>query len=203
MVSISKDRDRGYRSSWQLLVLWGLAQGILSTGKWEQTKLIWTAPQTWTPVPLVVSTCNIRTQINTQKKVIAWTRNLLRSRDPPIVLSTWNSLTKHSQTYCLLNLSATLPRDRSCSITPLMYFLWEIQASHGESIRQRPKASQKYQGAHGQTHHTAQQVQGLGEFSWNLVWDEIAQPFPRNHVTSTCIPRAWDSWHILGLCLGL
>lgn len=54
MVIVPKERDRGHRFSWQLLVLWVQLGEISPAGKWLQAILIWVS-QTWTVVPLITS----------------------------------------------------------------------------------------------------------------------------------------------------
>jgi len=98
--------------------------------------------------------------------VFIWTRNL-----PFSLASTSSPTDQEVKDIDILDLMAgyhaCYTASESCSFISYIHFLWERYGSYwGTSPTQKFRASQKAQGAHRKTLHTAHQAE-LGASSWN------------------------------------
>ena len=139
----------------------GPTRGILSFRQMATGYADLTALQTWAVVPLVITGDVIRIHNELAEKYLPKPGTILVTWFHPF-LQTRKSLSQHSQSYWLFNVSATLPGDHVLS-SHYMCFPWKSHGIQGESTRQRFKVSQKDHRSHGQSHYTVQQTKEEGE----------------------------------------
>ena len=108
------------------------------------------------------------------KIVFIWTRNL-----PFSLASTSSPTDQEVKDIDILDLMAgyhaCYTASESCSFISYIHFLWERYGSWGTSPREKFRASQKAQGSHRKTLHTAHQAE-LGASSWNSSRDNGVHP---------------------------